>query len=77
MVSVKHQLFKNSEKGVKTGKAYVQRSKWDSFLHQNGTLISFGEEFITVKKKHKEINFFVVFFVQKTMKAKIVNNEKH
>ena len=24
---------------------YIQRSKWDSFLHQNGTLISFWEEF--------------------------------
>ena len=29
------------------------------------------------KKKHKKINFFVVLFVKKTMKAKIVNNEKH
>ena len=30
---------------------YIQRSKWDSFLHQNGTLISFWEEFTSVKKK--------------------------
>ena len=44
---------------------YIQRSKWDSFLHQNGTLISFWEEFTSVKIKHKKINFFVVFFVQK------------
>ena len=28
-------------------------------------------------KGHKKNNLFVVFFVQKTMKAKIVNNEKH
>ena len=44
---------------------YVQRSKWDSFLHQNGTLISFWEEFTSVKIKHKKINFFVVFFCAK------------
>ena len=44
---------------------YVQRSQWDSFLHQNGTLSSFWEEFTSVKNKHKKINFFVVFFVQK------------
>ena len=44
---------------------YVQRSQWDSFLHQNGTLISFWEEFTSVKNKHKEINFFVVFFCAK------------
>ena len=44
---------------------YVQRSQWDSFLDKNGTLISFWEEFTSVKKKHKKINFFVVFFVQK------------
>ena len=56
---------------------YIQRSKWDSFLHQNGTLISFWEEFTTVKNKHKKSTFSLCFFVQKTMKAKIVNNEKH
>ena len=41
---------------------YVQRSKWDSLLDKNGTLISFWEEFTSVKNKHKKINFFVVFF---------------
>ena len=56
---------------------YVQRSKWDSFLDTNGKLISWWEEFCSVKWKHKKINFFVVFFVKETMKAKIVNNEKH
>ena len=44
---------------------YIQRSKWDSFLHQNGTLISFWEEFTSVKNKHNKINFFVVFFCAK------------
>ena len=44
---------------------YIQRSKWDSFLHQNGTLISFWEEFTSVKMKDKKINFFVVFFCSK------------
>ena len=44
---------------------YVQRSKWDSFLDKNGTLISFWEEFTSVKIKHKKINFFVVFFCAK------------
>ena len=44
---------------------YVQRSQWDSFLHKNGTLISFWEEFTSVKIKHKKINFFVVFFCAK------------
>ena len=43
----------------------IQGSKWDSFLHQNGTLISFWEEFTSVKKTHQKINSFVVFFVQK------------
>ena len=43
---------------------YIQRSKWDSFLHQNGTLISFWEEFISVKIKHKK-QLFVVFFCAK------------
>ena len=44
---------------------YVQRSQWDSFLHKSGTLISFWEEFTSVKNKHKKINFFVVFFCAK------------
>ena len=44
---------------------YVQRSKWDSFLDKNGTLISFWEEFTSVKIKHKKINFFVLFFCAK------------
>ena len=56
---------------------YIQRSKWDSFSHQNGTLISFWEEFTSVKINTKKLTFSWCFFVQKTMKAKIVNNEKH
>ena len=44
---------------------YVQRPQWYSFLHKNGTLISFWEEFTSVKMKHKNINFFVVFFCAK------------
>ena len=56
---------------------YIQRSKWDSFLDQNGTLISFWEEFTSVKDNHKKKQYFRgVFFVPKTMKAEIVNNEK-
>ena len=43
----------------------IQGSKWVAFLHQNGTLNSLREEFTSVKKKHKKINFFVVFFCEK------------
>ena len=39
----------------------IQRSKWDSFLHQNGTLISFWEEFTSVKKRQKNQLFRSVF----------------
>ena len=39
--------------------------------------IAFFKEFISVTETHKKINFFVVFFLQKIMKAKIVNNEKY
>ena len=44
---------------------YVQRSKWDAFWHQNGTLISFWEEFISVKKTSKVQLFRGVFFCKK------------
>ena len=58
--------FQKQRKMYKNRKPlYIQRSKWDSFLHQNGTLISFWEEFMWVKIKHKKINFFVVFFYAK------------
>ena len=44
---------------------YIQRSKWDSFLHQNGTLISFWEEFTWVKIKHKRNQLFRGVFCAK------------
>ena len=51
---------------------YIQRSKWDSFLHQNGTLISFWEEFTTVKIKHKKKQLFRgVFFCKKRWRRKL------
>ena len=40
---------------------YIQRSKWDALLHQNGTLIAFWEEFTSVNKKTKNQLFRGVF----------------
>ena len=37
--------------------------------------IAFLKEFISVTETHKKKQLFAVFFVQQTMKAKIVNNE--
>ena len=57
--------FQKQWKGCKNRKPlYVQRSKWDSFLHKNGTLISFWEEFTSVKKTHKNQRFRSVFFAK-------------
>ena len=50
---------------------YIQRSKWDSFLHQNGTLISFWEEFKSVKKKHKKTTFSWWFLCKKRWRRKL------
>ena len=77
MVHVKHQLFKNCEKCVKQETpihtaikvGFFFTPKWNIDFLLGGIHIG--------KKKDKKINFFVVFFVKKTMKAKIVNNEKH
>ena len=44
---------------------YVQRSKWDSFLDKNGTLISFLEEFIWVTETHKKSTFSLCFLCKK------------
>ena len=54
--------------GIKVGCLFTP--KWNIAFLEGG--IHIGK-----KKTHKKINFFVVFFVKKTMKAKMVNNKKH
>ena len=63
----KTQTFQKQRKMSKNRKPlYIQRSKWDSFLHQNGTLISFWEEFTSVKKINTKNQLFRgVFFCAK------------
>ena len=66
LVSVKHQLFKNSEKGVKTGKAYRYRDQSGlPFYTKMEHWIPWGRKSHIGKKTHKKINFFVVFFCAK------------
>ena len=50
---------------------YIQRSKWDSFLHQNGTLSSFWEEFTSVKKTNKKSTFSLCFLCKKRWRRKL------
>ena len=58
----KTQIFQKQWKRCKNRKPlYIQRSKWDSFLHQNGTLISFWEEFTWVKILNKKSTFSWLF----------------
>ena len=78
MVNVKHQLFKNSENvskqerpidtGIKVGCLFTP--KWNIEFLEGG--IHIGK-----KKTQKNQLFRGVFFVKKTMKAKMVNNKKH
>ena len=61
----KTQIFQKQWKMFQNRKPlYVQRSKWDSFWHQNGTLISFWEEFTSVKKTQKNQLFRCVFYAK-------------
>ena len=77
MVSVKHQLFKNSEKGAKTGKAYRYRDQSGMLFTPKWNIDFLLGGIHNGKKTQKNKLFRCVFLVKKTMKAKIVNNEKH